>query len=114
MLPRMQNRDATHGRLGRCIGRGLALLLTLTHLALPSPALAEDVLETPGPSTGAIVFDALVLRPTGLVVAMVGMAFFVPAALLASPGGSRPVSEARDYFVRTPADFLTARPLGEF
>jgi hypothetical protein len=110
----MQYRDTTHGRLGRRFGRGLALLLTLAVLALSSPALAEEVPEAPGPGVGDMVFDALVLRPTGLVVAMVGMALFVPAALLASPGGSRPISEARDYFVRTPTDFLTARPLGEF
>jgi len=110
----MQTQDGRRTSLREWFGRGLVLLAMIACVSLPSPALAAEVPEAPSPSTGDMIFDALVLRPTGLVVAMVGMALFVPAALLASPGGSRPVSEARDYFVRTPTDFLTARPMGEF
>jgi len=104
-------RRSIHGWLGR----SLALIAVVVHVSVSSPVRADEgPPESPPPSTADVVFDALVLRPTGLAVALVGITLFLPAAVLASPGGMHPIEEARDYFVRTPADFLTARPLGEF
>src|SRR5262245_53557682 len=59
-------------------------------------------------------FDVLILRPTGLVMLVVGVGLFVPAAIVSSPGGTTPVRQAWDFFVVQPASFAFQRPVGEF
>jgi hypothetical protein len=73
----------------------------------------EKSLESPRPNTGAMVFDVLVARPLGLVVLTVGAAAFIPAALIAAPGGMDSVKEALQLFVTGPVDYVFQRPLGE-
>jgi hypothetical protein len=50
----------------------------------------------------------------GLVVAAVGTAFFVPAALVSAPGGRDSIETALDLFVLAPGKWVFQRPLGDF
>ena len=59
-------------------------------------------------------FDVVALRPAQAVMAGVGTILFVPAALLASPGGRESIEEALDRFVIIPVESAFQRPLGEF
>lgn len=79
-----------------------------------------------GPSVGEKIFDCAVLRPLGFVATLVGGAFFVPAAALASGVVFVPpmalnlervnegVGAAWTHFVAAPADSTFKRPLGDF
>jgi hypothetical protein len=109
-------------------GSGIVALAVLLACPLsPAPVWAADA--TPGASApladeatfgasalrGAnATFDVLFLRTTGLAVLLVGVAFFVPAAIVSSPGGKTPVREAWDRFVVQPANYTVTRPIGEF
>ena len=73
-----------------------------------APAVSSE------PSLGSKIFDCVVLRPLGFVSTIIGGAFFVPAAVLASPSGSEGIQAAWEHFVATQADYTFTRPLGEF
>jgi len=62
----------------------------------------------------AAAFDVLIVRPLGLVVVPVGVAAFIPAALLTAPNGKDSLKEALDYFVTSPVNYVFRRPLGDF
>lgn len=62
----------------------------------------------------AASFDLLVLRTTGFVRTCVGTAFFVPAAVIAAPGGLDPIREGFERFVEGPGSYTFTRPLGDF
>jgi hypothetical protein len=89
-----------------------ALAVALLH---PAPSWAAD---EPAPAQWLQIanktFDVLVLRPAGVVMALSGAALFVPAALLASPGGKAPVTVAYEHFVSVPFDNAFMRPIGDF
>jgi hypothetical protein len=85
--------------------------------ALLQPAASWAVDEPASPQWLEIAnktFDVLILRPTGIVMVVTGAGLFVPAALLASPGGKGPMKEAYEHFVSVPFDNAFLRPLGEF
>jgi hypothetical protein len=102
----------------------LAVAMLSACLLHPANVWAAD--ETPGASVrsaddatfGASVasktFDALIMRPTSLVVLLVGVGLFVPATIVSAPGGKTPVLEAWDRFVVQPASYMVTRPLGDF
>jgi hypothetical protein len=75
---------------------------------------AESVATSDGPSFGSKLFDCTVLRPLGFAATLVGGAFFLPAALLTSPGGMESIEDAYEIFVTTPVEHTFKRPLGEF
>jgi hypothetical protein len=87
----------------------------------PEPeAVAEKAAETKtaaasnGPSVGSKIFDCAVLRPFGFVTTIIGGAFFVPAAVLASASGAEGIQTAWEHFVLTPVDNTFKRQLGDF
>ena len=87
----------------------------------PEPeAVAEKAAETKtaaasnGPGVGSKIFDCAVLRPYGFAATIVGGAFFVPAAVLASASGAEGIQAAWEHFVLAPAENTFTRPLGEF
>lgn len=99
--------------------RALALTL-LAGCLLPAGARAQT---PPGPeeteqprraSTGARVFDAMVVRPLAFAALPIGVAAFVPAALTTAPNGRDSVESALELFITTPANYVFQRPLGEF
>lgn len=99
--------------------RGLALIL-LAGCLLPAGARAQtettaEATEQPSrASTGARVFDAMVVRPLTFAVLPIGVAAFIPAALTTAPNGRDSVESALELFVTTPANYVFDRPLGEF
>jgi hypothetical protein len=59
------------------------------------------------------LFDLVILRPFGLVTTLVGGAFFLPAAVLASPSGAEGIRAAWDHFVAPSVERTFMTPLGE-
>jgi hypothetical protein len=86
-----------------------ALLLPMRASAQP----AGDV-SPPPPDYAAAAFDAAIVRPIGLSVVVLGAVWFVPAAILASPGGRPAIREAWERFVLVPGRYVFVRPLGAF
>jgi hypothetical protein len=59
------------------------------------------------------VFDAMILRPFNFGATIVGGAFFLPAALLASPSGAEGIQAAWEHFVVPSVERTFMTPLGE-
>lgn len=78
--------------------------------AAQPPASAEPKALNPA----AAAFDVLIVRPLGLVVLPVGVAAFIPAALLTAPNGMDSLRAALEHFVTAPAQHVFTRPLGDF
>jgi len=114
-----------------------ALLLALPALAdeiEPEPYVEEEAVEPePEPVVEAEVeeeveskvakqpdrslkqlFDLVILRPFGLATTLVGGAFFIPAALLASPSGAEGIQAAWQHFVAPSVERTFETPLGEW
>jgi hypothetical protein len=88
----------------------------IAALSLPTLAQAQGSSDTvpPPPDYGAQVFDAVILRPLGFTAVVIGAAFFVPAAILTSPGGKDTIEEAMELLVIMPGEWVFTRPLGDF
>jgi hypothetical protein len=117
----------------RCGAVAAVLLLALPALAdeiEPEPYVEEEAVEPePEPVVEAEVedevaeqpdrslvqlFDLIIVRPLGLVRMVVGGAFFVPAAVMVSPGGVEGIQGAWEHFVAPSVESTFKRPLGEF
>ena len=72
-----------------------------------APVIANDA---DGPGAGAMVADAVVARPLGLVLTAVGAATFVVSLPFSALGGN--VAEAADLLVVKPARATFVRCLG--
>ena len=60
------------------------------------------------------IFDAVAVRPLGLLALAAGMAFVVPVALVTWPSGRETIDLAVERFVKVPANDVLVRPLGDF
>jgi hypothetical protein len=67
-----------------------------------------------GPSVASKIFDCVILRPFGFATTIVGGALFVPAAVLAAPGGADNIKDAWEHFVAASVENTFKRPLGDF
>ena len=74
----------------------------------------QEPIEPAGLNPAVAAFDVVVVRPLAAAALPIGVAFFVPAALLAAPGGRDSIEQALEFFVLTPARYVFTRPLGEF
>ena len=63
---------------------------------------------------GEKTFDIMVLRPLQSLAVVGGAALFVPAAAMASPGGSPSIEEAWDYLVVVRYEDAWKRRLGSW
>ena len=93
----------------------------------PEPYVEQEVEPEPEPEVEAEVeyqgntagedameiYDFFVLRPIDFAAAAVGVAFFVPAAVLASASGVYGIADAWEFFVVAPMKYTFTRPLGE-
>jgi hypothetical protein len=78
-------------------------------------SVADTAAEAPtGPNPAVMAFDAIILRPLGFVVLVVGVGAFVPAAIITAPGGLEPIEHALEIFVVEPGKDVFVRPLGRF
>ena len=90
-----------------------AVVTLIACLLLPVIAHANDPPSrriAPPP----VVFDAVVLRPLGLIATVIGTSMFVPAAILTAPMGSRGVADAWERFVTLPGRYTFTRKMGEY
>lgn len=86
----------------------LALIISLVFAATPARAARCTAQET---SPEAMVVDALVLRPVGVVLTVAGLALFVVTLPFSIPSSS--VGKAARKLVIDPAKYTFTRPLGE-
>ena len=101
----------------RAIRSARNVLLVLGLMVLVAPPANAGVLDV-----FATGFDAVIVRPVGVVRTVVGAVLFFPFALVTLPAGPAKdfdtrMSNARegfDLFVATPARDTFVRPLGEF
>jgi hypothetical protein len=93
----------------------LALVLSISTGLWAGPVAAEpDLYEQQGNdrSAGAMVVDALAVRPLGMAATLLGSAVFIISLPFSALGGN--VDEAAQSLVVTPARFTFVRPLGEY
>ncbi len=98
----------TPSRTRHASARALLALLTLASIALANaPAFADEPLRP-----GAVIYDALIERPIGLVETVVGLG----VATVAYPVGlaSHNSEAVVDRCIADPARYTFARPLGRF
>ncbi len=84
-------------------------------LLIPGTGYAEAAEST---SSGwqhytLVVFDAIVVRPLGMLGLALGVAFVVPVALLTWPSGRGTIDQAIEQFVTPQAKSVFERPLGD-
>jgi len=94
-----------------------ALIVTLVAgflMPAGSQAQEQEPPEPTGTNHAAAVFDVLVVRPLALIVVPIGVAGFIPIALMTAPNGMESVQTALELFVTGPANYVFQRPLGEF
>ncbi len=108
-------------RIGAAVVVGVAMVasfvLAVSARAQTQPEAqlqTQEPIEPRGLNPAVGAFDVLVVRPLAAAALPVGVAFFVPAALLAAPGGKDSIGQALEFFVRAPARYVFTRPLGEF
>ena len=92
------------------VKRTVAFLLTAIMLSVAAiPAGAATIKQEP--SSTAVVYDVLLMRPLGLVATTVGTAMFIVALPFTIP--SRSVKVAADKLVVAPFNFTFRRPIGD-
>ena len=97
--------------------RLLALLGAFLLLSsAPGSALAGDFRweNSKAEDVAAKVSDALVVRPLACLKFAVSVAFFVPAAIIAAPGGRAGIEDVYETLVESSIDYAFRRKLGEF
>ena len=80
----------------------------------PSAGATLSEATVPEPEPVAIVFDIFVLRPLGMAATIIGVALFVPVAIMTAPAGEEVIESAQELFVFQPAKNTFQRPLGDF
>ena len=90
----------------------ILMITTLISIPFGSSILAQDYFEAREPSGEAMIYDAVVVRPIGLVATVVGMAFLVVTLPFSALGDN--VGIAGQKLVEDPGKYTFKRPLGEF
>ena len=90
----------------------ILLIIALIGIPFGSSVLAQDYFEAKEPSGGEMIYDAVIIRPIGLVATVVGMAFFVVTLPFSALAGN--VDTAGEKLVSDPGKYTFKRPLGEF
>ena len=88
------------------------VIAALICFPFASSALAEQYFESKEPGGGAMIYDLVALRTTGVVATAVGAVFWVVTLPFSALGGN--VDTATEKLVKDPAKFTFTRPLGEF
>ena len=90
----------------------IVMIIMLLFIPFSSVALAEEYFEAAEPEGGEMIYDALIVRPIGLIATAVGSIFFVVSLPFSAAGGN--IDTASEELVKRPARFTFKRPLGEF
>ena len=90
----------------------IVMIMMLMFIPFGSVALAEEYFEAAEPEGGEMIYDAIIVRPFGLVATAIGSIFFVVSLPFSAAGGN--IDTASEELVKRPARFTFKRPLGEF
>lgn len=91
----------------------VALVVTAFLLGPLAPAaLADEYGEREKPSGGQMMWDALAMRPIGMVATAVGSVVWLVSYPFAYWGGN--TDESTEALVKDPVEWTFRRPLGEF
>ena len=90
----------------------IGVIAALICVPFATSAQAQDYFEAKEPGGGAMMYDALVVRPVGIVATAVGSVFWL-ITLPFSAGGDN-TDQATEKLVKEPATFTFKRPIGEF
>ena len=88
------------------------IIAMLVLIPFGSVSLAEEYFEAEKPEGGEMIFDAVIVRPIGIIATAVGSVFFVLSLPFSAAGDN--VDAASEELVKRPARFTFKRPLGEF
>jgi hypothetical protein len=88
------------------------VVAALMVIPFSSGVLAAEYFEAKEPGGGDMMFDAVVVRPVGIVATVVGSAFWLISLPFSALGGN--VGAATEKLVKDPARYTFKRPLGEF
>ncbi len=93
---------------------GALLLLPLSALSTsPASALDLEWADSRAEGVAAKTADALLVRPLSCLRFVASVVLFVPAAIVALPGGGDNVREVYDTLVDSSVDYAFRRKLGE-
>jgi hypothetical protein len=90
----------------------IVMIMMVLFVPFGSIALAEEYFEAEEPEGGEMIYDAVIVRPIGIIATAVGAVFFVLSLPFSATGGN--VDSASEELVKKPARFTFKRPLGEF
>lgn len=90
----------------------VVIIAMLVLIPFGSVSLAEEYFEAEEPEGGEMIFDAVIVRPIGIIATAVGSVFFVLSLPFSAAGDN--VDAASEELVKRPARFTFKRPLGEF
>lgn len=90
----------------------IVMIAMLVLIPFGSITLAEEYFEAEEPEGGEMIYDAIIVRPIGLIATAVGSVFFVLSLPFAAAGDN--VDTASEELVKRPARYTFKRPLGEF
>ncbi len=92
-------------------GTVLAAILAITQLVFVPAAAASSFDGNTTPSGGAMLADAIMIRPVMLLGSAAGLVTFIVTLPFSALGGN--VDEAADELVMKPVKYTFVRPLGE-
>lgn len=95
----------------RLVRRSLIILFTVSLIATMSLAWPRDEIDRRTVSAEAIVIDALLARPAGMIATVAGTAVFIVALPFSLLTGDTP--DVAQKLVVTPARYTFTRPMGE-
>jgi len=90
----------------------LFMIGALVCIPLLSEALAKDTIAEDDLDAGQMVFDALMIRPIGILGTAVGAALYIVSYPFSAMGGNSKAVYKK--LVVEPAEFTFKRPLGDF
>lgn len=95
--------------MSKVVSIAAAVVLSLSCLGAQAQNHREGVDDRP--SSGAMVFDLIIVRPLGLVSTVAGAGLFVVSLPFTALQGG--IGDAAQKLVGDPAHFTFVRPLGE-
>lgn len=90
----------------------IVMIAILVLIPFGSVTLAEEYFESEEPEGGEMIYDAVIIRPIGIIATAVGSVFFVLSLPFSAAGDN--VDAASEELVKRPARYTFKRPLGEF
>jgi len=87
----------------------------IAGLLLPASAYArsDGSNSTPWQDHAVAGFDAVILRPLGVVAIVIGAVYVIPVAAMTWPSGREKIDVAVERFVTIPTNYVFTRPLGD-